>query len=117
VKLPNLEQAEIPQEKITGYLLSITHRDGRHKAAFFMRYGFSPDHWEVLVEALHRHAAENEIAKTESTPFGTRYIVEGSLQAPDGRRPYLRAVWFIERIQNMPRFVTAYPLKRSQDSG
>lgn len=99
-----------------GYLLSTTHRDGRHKAAFFMRYGFSPENWEVLVEALRCHAAENEIAKTESTPFGARYIVEGPLQAPDGRRPYLRVVWFIERTQNMPRFVTAYPLKRSQGS-
>jgi hypothetical protein len=39
MKLPNHEHALVPQEKITGYLLSLTHRDGRHKAAFFVSFG------------------------------------------------------------------------------
>lgn len=113
MKLPNVEKAEIPREKIEGYLLSTTHRDGRSKAAFFAHYGFAAEHWEMLAEALRRHAAENEVVKTEQSPFGTRYIVEGALQAPDGRTPYLRVVWFVERGQTIPRLATAYPLKRS----
>jgi len=112
VRLPNSEKAGIPKRKITGYLLSATHRDGRHKATFFMRYGFSVEDWEVLAEALRRHAAENELIRTEQTPFGTRYIVEGPLQSPDGRNPYVRVVWFVERGQTIPRLATAYPLQR-----
>jgi hypothetical protein len=32
----------------------------------------------------------------EDTPFGTRYIAEGQFSARDGRRPNLRAIWFLE---------------------
>jgi hypothetical protein len=51
MKLPNLENAQIPPAKITDYLLSFTHRDGRHKAAFFTRFGFSADNWEIMAAA------------------------------------------------------------------
>jgi hypothetical protein len=43
MKLPNVEAAVISEDKITGYLLSTTHRDGRHKAAFFLGFGFTAD--------------------------------------------------------------------------
>jgi hypothetical protein len=111
MKLPNHEQAIVPQRKITDYLLSSTHRDGRSKAAFFSRFGFSVEGWDVLAAALRRHAAEHPVVETEHTPFGTRYVVEGGLTAPDGRTPRVRVVWFIERGETIPRLVTAYPAK------
>jgi hypothetical protein len=111
VKLPDYEHAVIPERKITAYLLSLTHRDGRSKAAFFTRFGFTLDTWEVLADALHRHAAEHDVAAVEETAFGTSYAVEGSLSAPDGRSPQVRVIWFIENGERTPRLVTAYPLK------
>jgi hypothetical protein len=111
VKLPNHEQSLVPEQKIAGYLLSATHEDGRHKAQFFGSVGFSQDHWEVLAAALRNHAAENEVAKTEQSPFGTRYVIEGPLAAPDGRSPKVRSVWFVDTGAQMPRLVTAYPLQ------
>jgi hypothetical protein len=51
-KLPNVNEAIIPQKKITNYLLSLTHSSGRDKAVFFRRFGFTPDSWEVLAQAL-----------------------------------------------------------------
>ena len=113
MKLPNLEDASVPEAKITRYLLSITHPYGRHKANFFQRFGFSSEAWEVLAIAIREHAAAHEIAVTAATAFGTRYTVEGVLDTPDGRRPMVRAVWFIEGNEETPRFVTAYPLERS----
>lgn len=92
MKLPHLENAIVPAAKITDYLLSATHRDGRHKAAFFTRFGFAVDDWETLAAALLRHATEHEVAKIETSPFGTRYVIEGELHAPDGRAPALRVV-------------------------
>ena len=41
MKLPNLEKAIVPREKIVDYLLSFVHKDGRAKAEFFMRFGFT----------------------------------------------------------------------------
>jgi len=37
----------------------------------------------------------------------------GTLAAPNGRKPLVRAVWFIETGENKPKFVTAYPLERT----
>jgi Domain of unknown function (DUF6883) len=108
MKLPNHEHASVPERKITAYLLSLTHRDGRSKAAFFLRFGFSVDNWEVLADALRRHAAEHKVVEIESTSFGTSYVAEGEIIAPDGRSPQVRVVWFIETGESLPRLVTAY---------
>lgn len=75
-----------------------------------MRFGFSATAWRILADALLRHAAENEVAKTEESPFGTRYIIQGIIHAPDGRTPEIRSVWFIETSEDFARFVTAYPM-------
>jgi hypothetical protein len=55
----------------------------------------------------------HEVAKIEDDQFGTRYIIEGAIQTPDSRAPQVRSVWFIETGEQQPRFVTAYPLRRS----
>src|SRR5579859_5955605 len=109
--LPYAEQVIIPQRKLTEYLLSPTHRMGRAKAAFFTSFGFTLEDWEILADALRRHAVENEVKTTEETPFGMNSVVEGVLRAPDGRTPWVRVVWFIEAGEDLPRLATAYPPK------
>lgn len=111
MKLPNWESVVIPEAKLRDYLLSISHPHGRHKAVFFARFGFTRERWEELVSALRAHAEGHEVAKVEETPFGTRYTVEGNLSTPVGRVVRVRTVWYVERGENFPRFVTAYPLE------
>ena len=111
MKLPQFEQAIIPKSKLTDYLLSRTHHNGRNKAAFFAAFGFTQETWEILADAFLRHVAEHDVVETEKTPFGTSYTVEGTLRAPDGRMPQIRVVWFIQNGETTPRLVTAYPLK------
>ena len=112
MKLPNYGKAVVSETKITGYLLSIKHREGRSKAEFFTQLGFMADAWEELFSALLRHVADNEVAKMEDSPFGKRYIVEGELFGSGGRKAIIRSVWFVETREDIPRFVTAYPLQR-----
>jgi hypothetical protein len=109
MKLPNADQAVVSQQKITDYLLSLTHRDGQSKARFFLRFGFAPAQWTVFAEALRQHAITNDVGDVVLSPFGTRYVVDGPLVAPDGRTPSIRVVWFIEIDETIPRLVTAYP--------
>jgi hypothetical protein len=113
--IPHLDRAVVPKEKLSDYLLSDTHPDGAPKAVFFRRFGFTINNWQELAEALLKHAAEHDIVKEEATPFGVRYVVEGPLTAADGRRPNLRSVWFIDTGTDIPRLVTAYPLKGAGD--
>ena len=83
MKLPNTHNLVIERAKIVDYLLSETHEDGRHKAAFFRRFGFRPEFWQDFADALKQHAVDHELAADEPSPFGHRYIVEGIMQMPD----------------------------------
>jgi hypothetical protein len=112
MKLPLVDRAEISETKIVNYLLSTTHRAGKSKASFFMQFGFDSSRWEELARALKQHAQDNDITLEEQTIFGTRYVIEGLLTAPDGRRLNVRTAWFIDDDGEVPRFITAHPLRR-----
>ena len=112
MKLPHVDRLETRKVKVVQYLLSSTHRAGKGKAAFFSAIGFTTSQWEDLANALQKHARDNAVVLTEDTPFGTRYVIEGDLVAPQGRHLQIRSVWFIDKDGQAPRFVTAYPLKR-----
>ena len=114
MKLPHYEKAVVPRAKVTDYLLSSSRPDGRGKARFFRSFGFSVESWEIFAEALLRHVADHDVVRVETSPFGTRYVVEGIISTPDGRAPLIRAVWFVETDEQIPRFATAYPLQREE---
>jgi len=112
-RLPSAEKAEVPSRKVVAYLLNPEHPDGWGKAAFFTRFGFSRRAWNALAAALRNHALENDVASAVKTPLGVRYVVEGPIEAPNGRKPNVRSVWFQEG--NLPpRLVTAYPLQKKR---
>lgn len=114
MKLPSPERVRVPRAKIVDYLLSLSHPDGAGKARFFQRFGFSTGRWRILAAALRYHAGEHEIERMDDSPFGVRYTVVGPLRTPDGRNPVVRSVWFKARGGEVPRFVTAYPVRRSR---
>ncbi|NUM52650.1 MAG: hypothetical protein HUU46_03300 [Candidatus Hydrogenedentes bacterium] len=95
MKLPNVENAVVPERKVVQYLLSSSHARGRHKAAFFGQFGFSVSAWWVLAHAIKRHAREHDVTIVEETSFGIPYTIDGPLAAPDGRRPNVRVGWFV----------------------
>lgn len=109
MKLPNAASAVVPEEKIVDYLLSETHRDGRHKAAFFRGLGYTAERPEELRSALISIANQDDVLREENSPFGTRMVVDGMIKTRVGRTAYVRTVWFIEHGESTPRFVTAYP--------
>jgi hypothetical protein len=91
------------------------HPDGRGKARFFLSHGFGRSEWEGLAKALLRHAAVHPASRTVETQFGIRYVIDGALESPDGRRPVVRAIWFVRVDTRTPEPVTAYPVgRRSQ---
>jgi uncharacterized protein DUF6883 len=112
MKLAHADRLEIPKAKVVQYLLSSTHRTGKGKAAFFSAFGFTVSQLDDLMSALQRHARDNAVTLAENTAFGTRYVIEGPLVAPNGRELQVRTVWFIDKGDHAPRFVTAYPLQR-----
>jgi len=109
-ELPRVKQAVVPQNKIENYLLDSGHPIGSGKAKFFTHFGFRRENWQVLADALRKHAEENPVANSMSDADGTIYLVEGPLETPSGRRPRIRTVWLEETAALAPRFISAYPL-------
>jgi hypothetical protein len=109
VKLPNRENAYIPPSKLTGYLLSETHSVGKAKAGFFRIVGFDEARVEMLERGLLAIARFEEVREVMTSMYGTKYVVEGTLETPTERRVQVRTVWIVELDQDRPRFVTAYP--------
>jgi hypothetical protein len=107
MKLPNLENAQVENRKITEYLLSEDNLGG--KSGFFAAFGFSIAQWTTLRDALVEHAVTHEIAHMIETKHGVKYIIEGEMRTPDGRAPQVRVVWIVDAGKDAPRFVTAYP--------
>ena len=110
MKLPNAEHAIIPSDKLTDYLLSKSHLIGRWKARFFLSIGFSEAKADELQDALMYVAKTGEVKSATTTDFGIKYVVEGVISGPSGRRAVIRTVWVIETGQDRPRLITAYPL-------
>ena len=112
MKVPGAESATVPEKKIVSYLLNPAHPAGGSKASFFIRFGFSAAHWRQLAEALLRHVRENEVVQTEPTRHGTRYAVDGPLDASDGTVLNVRTLWYIDTDGRGLRFVTAHPMPK-----
>jgi len=111
MKLPNAHLATIPVDKILGYLLSPTHPRGKAKAVFFRSLGFNASAPAALAAQLTTHAVKNDVLHETATEFGVRYVIDGSIDSPDGHRPRIRTVWFIDYGHETPRFVTAHPIR------
>ncbi len=109
-KLRNVDQAIVPEAKITRYLLDLTSKQGKPKAQFFIAFGFTMETGDRLATALKQHALAHEIASTRETSYGIHYNIEGELETPDQRNPQVRSVWKIEKGETVPALVTAYPL-------
>jgi len=112
VKLPNAHLATVQEQKITRYLLNPAHPAGGSKALFFLRFGFAAADWRRFAQALLRHARENEVAETQETRYGQRYVVDGPLTTPEGAVLNVRSAWHISMGGEVPRFITAHPLPR-----
>ena len=109
MKLPHGEQAFVPPEKLSGYLLSETHPTGLSKARFFRSLGFTVETAHLLEGQLLALARNIEGAVPSSSPHGQKYSLIGTITAPNGRQARIQTVWIIEPGDERPRFVTAYP--------
>ncbi len=109
MRLPNGPSGLVESDKVVKYLMNPKHPEGAGKSRFFLSLGFRPEEWRVLAEALLRVAEEGSVAQAVESVHGSKYIVDGELNAPNGRTVLVRTVWIVEAGENRPRLITAYP--------
>ena len=103
--------AVVDGAKLTGYLLDPTHKVGWHKGRFLAANGFDTADIDGVRAALLAHCQKNDVAESETTPYGTKYRIDGPLEGGLGLNPLVRTVWQIDAGQAAPRFVTMRPLR------
>jgi hypothetical protein len=113
MRLPNAQDAIVTEDKIVGYLLNLSHPDGPSKATFFESRGFRSDDWYMLANALRQLVRETDIVTMMETVHGQKYIVDGAIDTPSGAGAMVRTVWIVDRGNDVPRLVTAYPYDKA----
>jgi hypothetical protein len=106
---PYSQNADVLATKITGYLLNLNHDQGKHKAKFFMKFGFSPSSIAQFKEALIVQGQTQTLQGAEETKFGVKFTVDCNIVSPDGRSPCIRTVWELRPGSVTPNLVTAFP--------
>lgn len=74
MKLP-ADVAVISPEKLRDYILSPTHPDGRSKAAYLSRFGYSQTDWRLLEHDLRAQHLIIDVAPGRPSLYGTKYEI------------------------------------------
>ena len=106
MKLP--PDSEIARPKVTQYLLKL--RDEDDKSKFLALAGYTPAHADVLLEDL-RALLANEAEFVQTTEYGDKYRIRGTLAGPNGRALRVASIWMIEEAAGRTKFLTLYPDK------
>ena len=72
--------------------------------------GFDKKKVSIFKQSLLSFAVNYPVTETEQTSFGVKYIIDGNVQAPNGKDYILRTIWMIENGENKAYLITAYPL-------
>ncbi|MDF5721655.1 MAG: hypothetical protein PUP91_14490 [Rhizonema sp. PD37] len=107
MKIP--ENAVIPQEKLTKYLLVFRRKDDKSK--FLEQAGFIQENADDLLKAIRQLAVTNEVQKDNINEYGIFYTVEGNLRGVNGRDLAVVTVWLQSKNDGSFRFITLKPKK------
>lgn len=107
---PDWRKAKVDSSKLIDYLQSMTHPRGRSKAIFFLKLGYGLENWRSLAEALQTHALNGKASLIEETEYGALFKVEGEIKSAV-KAANIRSVWLVDWGSDVPRFITAYPMK------
>jgi hypothetical protein len=107
--IPSPDRAIIAAEKLTGYLLNLSHKRGAAKARLLLSLGYRPDTPETLEADLRTQHLSLDVSRTSKNAFGVVYEIEGPIHAPSGRTVRFCSIWQVDTGTDVPRFITMYP--------
>ncbi|MFM8932525.1 MAG: DUF6883 domain-containing protein [Gemmataceae bacterium] len=109
--IPFSDKAKIPPGKIAEYLLNRHHPVGGPKAVWFLGLGYRAESPGDLAGDLVDLVQRSDGFTIHFDRFGVKYLVQGEINAPSGRRVNVVTIWIMETGSEVPRLVTAYPAR------
>jgi hypothetical protein len=107
--IPNAGRAIIASEKITGYLLNVSHKRGGPKARLLLSVGYRVDDPQRLESDLRTQHLSFDVTRTVENAYGVVYEIEGPIKTPSGRIVRFCSIWQLDAGSEVPRFITMYP--------
>lgn len=107
MKIP--DNAVIPEEKLTRYLLVPRIKDDKSK--FLALAGFTQDNPNDLLNAIKQLVLITDALEDNINEYGVFYTVTGNLQGLNGRNLPIVTVWLQSRNDGSFRFITLKPKK------
>lgn len=93
-RLPDYQNAEIPDAKLLNYALDKDHPSGGPKAvAFESALGYNKDNYEDLKEQVLTSLPKYKADYRDSNDYGDRYQVVMNLEGPNGKKANVLAAW------------------------
>ncbi|MBK6820546.1 MAG: hypothetical protein IPG85_13565 [Bacteroidetes bacterium] len=83
---------------------------GKHKADFSSVSSFDLSDVETFKVSLVQHSIDRDIEKTKIQTLELNEL-KCEIKTPDKRNPCIVTVWIVEKGQQEPKLVTAYPAK------
>lgn len=105
------EDAIIPDEKLTRYLLVLRERNDKSK--FLTQAGFTLENPNLLDAALRELINSHEAIADRTDAYGTYYQVKGTLRGINGVNLDIVSVWLHRKIDLKFQFITLIPNKES----
>lgn len=108
-RIPYVDRAWIPEDKLKLYALNPDHPKGRHKARRFKSVlGIERDEWRYLHDQiLDRLSACPVHAARVAAPHGVEYEVRIPIDGRNGRSALVATAWMLD-AERRPRLTSAY---------
>ncbi len=104
--------AVIPLDKLREYLLSAVHPDGRGKAEYLGRLGYSQEASEQLESDLREQILTLEARPGRPSPYGQKYEILGPLTGRNGTTAWVLTIWIVLTGETAPRLVMLIPAEK-----
>jgi hypothetical protein len=109
MKVPNADRAIVAADKLTGYVLNVSHKRGGPKARLLLSVGYRSDNPQSLESDLRVQHLSLDVTHTHQSAYGVVYEIEGPITTPNGRAVRFCSVWQVDTGTDVPRFITMYP--------
>lgn len=110
-RLPNYKNAVIPQRKLGNYLLNPTKSKG--KSDFFNSIGYNMKNAERLEKDIRKGLENNKALRYNENKFGNR-AYEVDMPLGINKKVIVKTAWQVDKGENVPKFVSAYPKEKKR---
>ena len=101
--------ALIARDKIVSYLLE--WRPENDKSQFLALAGYTVAQPDRLVNDIRKQLLPLDAQADETTEYGEKYRISGTLVGPNGRALRVETIWMVEASGGVTKFITLYPTK------